>query len=519
MRSNEQPAILTTNIPSSSKNENILKAASGGSILLVGRILEFAGRFAFGIIVARSIGAAGYGLTVLGVTVATIVATFARMGFSEGIVHFLPAALREKDHMRAWGILQVGLIIPGLISLVLGALLFVSSGMLAENLFHEPTLVPILHWASIGVPLIAIGYISMAATRSFMRMKYQMFAESIVLNFGKLILTILFIYLGLGATGVMAAYSVTWIVVAGLMFYFLNRLFSLKRTLLISRQITRRLFSFSAPVLLTQLVNQFNGSFELLLLGILGTVTSVGIYNGALRIQMVGIMFLGAMEMASKPIISDLFIRGEIEQLRYLYKSLTRWCLTFILPYFLTIMFFATPILAIFGKEFEAGTFALLIVSIGMLVNAGTGICGAIIIMTGHTRLEFFNNVGTVILNTVLNIILIPIWGIAGAAIGVALTDVLINIARLFQIYWLFKLWPYDSSFVKPFLASAVTLSLVFFVIRVIPADTSLFNLILNITLLWIVFAAATILLGLSQDDRMLLSHIGKRLNARLRKA
>ena len=138
--------------------------------------------------------------------------------------------------------------------------------------------------------------------------------------------------------------------------------------------------------------------------------------------------------------------------------------------------------------------------------------------MTGHTRLEFINIAGNIILNTILDIILIPRWGMIGAALGVGLSVSLINITRLIQIHRLFKLWPYDGSFVKPLLASVITLSVMFLVVRILPADIDLLNLILNITILWVVFGTSTILLGLSPDDRMILSHIGKRFSAKLRR-
>lgn len=509
-----RPAIISTDPPNSSIDEHISTAARGGGILLFGYLLEYAGRFIFGIIVARSIGAAGYGLSVLGVTFATTLATIARVGLSEGIVHFLPSALHKRDNIRAWDILQIGLAVPSLLGLGLGIMLFLLSGFLAERLFHAPSMVPILRWASIAVPLVALGYSLMSATRGFMRMQYHMFAESVVLNLGKLGLTVLFLYMGLAATGVMSAYTISWVFVVGLMLYFLNQLFPLRHAPSFpAKQTARELLSFSTPVCLTQLINQFNGNFELLLLGTLGTAAWVGIYSGALRIQLVGAMFLMATEMVAKPIISDLFHRSDMVQLGRLYQTLTRWCLSFILPYFFTVLLFASPVLSIFGEEFKAGTASLIVLSIGLLVNAGTGICGAMIIMTGHSRLEFFNIAAALIINTTLNVLLIPRWGIFGAAIGTALTISGINIARLVQIYRLIKLWPYDRTIFKPFIAAAISFSLAFLASRCFPASQNIFALLLDVTVLWVSCIAATLLLGLSPDDRMLLASARRRLS------
>src|SRR5512135_204481 len=200
MDTRDQPAILPSRSASSATTEHVVTAARGGGILLFGSLIEYAGRLVFGILVARSIGPAGYGLSVLGVTVATMLATIARLGLSEGIVHFLPSALRERDGKRAWDMLQVSLILPTLCGLMLGGAVFLLAGWMARTIFHEPALSPILRWAGMAIPLISVGYSLMAATRGFMRMQYHMFAESIVLNLGRIALTLVFLALGLAAT-------------------------------------------------------------------------------------------------------------------------------------------------------------------------------------------------------------------------------------------------------------------------------------------------------------------------------
>jgi O-antigen/teichoic acid export membrane protein len=509
-----RPVLAQTKISAPSPSQDILTAAKGGGILFFGHLFEYASRFIFGIIVARSLGADGYGLYTLGVATSIALASFARLGLSEGLVRFLPAALRERDEARAWGILQVGLAIPGLVGLGLGMILFGLANFLAENLFHEPAAAPILRWISISIPLIAIGRVLVAATRGFKRMQYETYANGIAFNLSRISLTVLLLGVGLGVPGALAAYALAWVVTGGLLFYFLNRLFSLKRPLRAAQRNVREMLSFSAPVCLTQVITQLGGELELLLLGMLGTMASVGVYSAALRVQVVGAMFLMAADMVAKPIISDLHHQGETTQLGRLYQTLTRWSLSFVLPYFLTAVLFARPILAIFGKEFEAGMWVLTIVSLGTLVNAGTGICNAMIIMTGHSKLTFLNSAGTVILNLILNLILIPVWGLVGAAVATALAMVIVNVARLLQVYWLLKLWPYNRTFVKPLIASAAALITGLATSRLIPAELNLFYLILNVAVLWSIYVATIVLLGLSAEDRAILSHTKGRFGA-----
>lgn len=494
-----------------SSNEHILTAAKGGGVLFVGRLVEYASRFAFGIIVARILGADGYGLYTLGVATAIMLASVARLGLSEGLVHFLPAALSRRDDARTWGILQAGLIGSTVLGLGFGMLLFALAEPLATNLFHDPAAARVLRLVSISVPVMALGRVLLAAIRGFQTMRYEVYVDSIALSVARLGLTALLLALGWGLPGALAAHVLAWIAADALLFFFLNRLFPLRRGLGGARCDVRRVLSYSVPLCLTQLIRQLRGNFDLLLLGILTTMAAVGVYSAAARVQMVGGMFLMAAEMVAKPIIADLYHKGDVVQLGRLYKTLTRWSFVFVMPYFLTILVFAKPILAIFGEEFAEGGQVLMIVSIGTLVQGATGICDATIVMTGHSRLTFLNSLIAAGLSVGLALILIPARGLLGAAIAASLSLTLTNILGLIQVYWLHRLWPYDRELVKPLLASGVALAVGCFMNERWPAEQSIFYLLTGITLFWLTYVAVIILLGLSTEDCIVLCQTRRR--------
>jgi O-antigen/teichoic acid export membrane protein len=185
--------------------------------------------------------------------------------------------------------------------------------------------------------------------------------------------------------------------------------------------------------------------------------------------------------------------------------------LAFVLPFFLTLVLFGRPILSIFGEEFGTGTTALVIVSVGMLVNAGTGICGGVIDMSGYSKLSFLNSLVSVIMILALDILLVPIWGVNGAAVTSAMSMAGVNIARLIQVYWLHRLWPYNVTFLKPIVAGAVALVVGLSSGRLMPADLNLLYLVINIAAVYVSFVGATLLLGLSEEDRVLLSRTRRR--------
>ncbi len=499
-----------------SPDHDILTAAKGGGIIFFGNLFSYASRFAFGIVVARSIGADGYGLYDLGITTVLTLTGVVLLGLPGGIVRFLPAVLRERDEARVGGILQASVALVGFVSLVMALIIFGLADPLADNLFHEPSLAPILRIASVCIPLTAVGRVLIAAIQGFEEMQYQVYADSILFNVGKIGLTVLFLSAGLGASGVLTAHVVAWVAEDALLLHYLNRLSPLRRLLRASQRNTRELLSFSLPLWLTRLINTFGGKIELLLLGMLGTVAAVGVYGAALRIQMIGTALLLAVQTAAMPIISDLHHRGGHAQLNRLYRTLTKWSLSFNLPFFLMTTLFARPILAIFGRDFTAGVPVLVIVALGTLVNAGTGICGAMINMTGHSRLSFYNSVASFILTLTLDLLLIRVWGMVGAAVATGLVIAIMNVVRLLEVYWFLRFWPYDLTFVKPVVAGFVALIVGFVTNRLAPADLNLFYLVLNIALLWSSYAATTLLLGLSEEDQMVMNRVKRQFSAKL---
>jgi len=494
-----------------SSNRDIVAAAKGGGIIFFGRLFEYGSRFLFGIIVARAIGADGFGVYNLAVTAMITLADLATLGLQAGMVHFMPPAITRRDQSEMWDIIQIGLALSGALGVGLGLIILGPADLWAARVFHQPDIAPLLRWVSLGIPLTAVGRIVLAMIRGFKRMVYQVYADSIFFNVIKIGLTVVLLNSGAGVTGVLAAHTLAWILELGLLFYYLNRLFSLRRPFGTTRHQTRRLLSFSAPVCLTQLLSQLESNLELFLLGMLSTVTLVGIYSAALRIQLIGVMFLAAGETAAMPIISDLFHRNQDLQLERFYRTLTRWSLAFILPYLVTVLLFAGPLLSIFGKEFETGATVLIIVSLGTLVNAGTGICRAVILMTGHSRLNFINSLVTLGLNTGLNILLIPPWGAEGAAVALAVSVSAINVARLYQVARLYKLWPYDATFIKPVVASGVALGVGLVTYHVLPAGQNLFYLAFDVALVWSAFLATIAWLGLSEEDQVILSRARRR--------
>jgi O-antigen/teichoic acid export membrane protein len=81
-----------------------------------------------------------------------------------------------------------------------------------------------------------------------------------------------------------------------------------------------------------------------------------------------------------------------------------------------------------FGPEYAGGYLALVVLATGQLLNAAAGSVGALLNMTGHARDTVAGLLAGAILNATLNLVLIPLYGIEGAAYATAITFVFWNV-------------------------------------------------------------------------------------------
>jgi O-antigen/teichoic acid export membrane protein len=117
-------------------------------------------------------------------------------------------------------------------------------------------------------------------------------------------------------------------------------------------------------------------------------------------------------------------------------------------PVCLFIWLFPSFLLGIFGEQFKTGSAALIILAGGSLVNALTGSVGVLLQMTGRQKEYNYIVITAAGINIALNIILIPAYGIIGAAIASASSKILQNIAAAFYVY---KVYNFATVFIPFF--------------------------------------------------------------------
>jgi O-antigen/teichoic acid export membrane protein len=248
-------------------------------------------------------------------------------------------------------------------------------------------------------------------------------------------------------------------------------------------------------------------------LGFYRGAREVGIYSVAAALVVYVPLFLSSVNQIFSPTIADLHTRGEHSLLARLFQSLTKWVIGLTLPLALVMVIFARPLMGIFGRDFEAGWPILIIGTLGQLVNCGVGSVGYLLLMSGHERRLIRVQMGMAAVMVGLSIVLVPIWGIVGAAAAAAITNVGMNVRNLREVREALGISPYNRSYLRLLPPTLATLVVIWFFRKNIAAFGHNWLAVIAATVVaYLVFAATALVSGLDEDDRLIARAIWSRI-------
>ena len=145
-----------------------------------------------------------------------------------------------------------------------------------------------------------------------------------------------------------------------------------------------------------------------------------------------------------------------------------------------------------------SGAFVDSAMAVGQLLNAASGCVGILLVMSGHQKITSALFASVFAMNLILSVLLIPRWGIAGAAWATACTDAGLWIPLLFLAWRILRAQPYDRRYLKLLLAAILACVAV---VLPIPGSTALVRVLVSSTLAVGVFWGTLLLAGLDEED------------------
>lgn len=205
----------------------------------------------------------------------------------------------------------------------------------------------------------------------------------------------------------------------------------------------RAFWRFTAPRGLASLAQITIQRLDIVLVAALRGPAAAAIYTAATRFLVAGQFANSAISMAAQPRFAELFAVGDRRETNAIYQATTAWLILLTWPMYLLVMIFGPPVLAVFGHSYRAGGTVMLILAGAMLLATACGQVDMVLIASGRSSWSLLNGLLAVVVNVGLDLLLIPRYGIAGAAVGWAAAIALSNLVPLAQLAALARVHPF----------------------------------------------------------------------------
>ena len=179
------------------------------------------------------------------------------------------------------------------------------------------------------------------------------------------------------------------------------------------------------------LVSVLNSRADLMLLGLLDTEEKVGIYNIASRFTDFIPFTLVIANMVAGPLIAKYFEQNDRSRLNNFLPRLARMNFLFSSLILIFLLSSGNFILGFFGAVFKEAYPVLIIIGFAQWFNVSMGSVGLLLNMSGNEKQALKMQAMSAVVNIMLDLILIPIYGIIGAAIATAISLMLWNIGMV----------------------------------------------------------------------------------------
>lgn len=457
--------------------------ARGGALNLAGAVVASVANVALILLITRQVAPDRAGSLFAVTSLFLIAATVARLGTTTGLVYWLArlSALDRHDELRRC--LRIALVPVT----VVGVVMAVTMLALAEPLGRmvggdDPSAaVGYLRGLAVFLPLAALADALLAATRGLGRMRATVAVDKLSRPLTQVLLTAVVIAVaapGLLAVAWAAPYAAAAVVSALWLGHVLRQrqargvnlahqngspvaspakpagYGALPSTPLAPREFWR----YTAPRSAGTLVQLALQRLDIVLVAALSGPEAAAIYTAATRFVVVGQLGSQAVATAVEPRLAGLLAVGDREGAGRLYQLATGWLVLATWPLYLICLAFPAELVGLFGEGYTEGAPVVVLLALAMLLATACGMVDAMLNMAGKTVWTLVNSGTALVTMVVLDVALIPRFGVIGAAIGWAAAIAVNNLMPLTQLYVSFRLHPYGKESKAAIMSAAATL-------------------------------------------------------------
>lgn len=383
------------------------------------------------IILARVLGPAEYGVYAYVIALVSLLAVPVQAGLPTLVIRETARAAREHEWSILKGLWRWSTLAAGGFAFVIAIIVFIALPIASQRISEAN--VGVFYWGLALVPLVAWGTLRGAALTGLHKIVLGQLPESL-LRPGILLTFLLAGLLWLPGFQPSANEAMELTVLAGLLSLITVSIvlrLNCPTKLSYVQPVYRHKVWFTAmwPLAFVAGMQVINGYADILILGFFTSSDKIGIYRVATQTATLVAFILQVVNTVVAPHFARMQAAGEKAQLQKLVTRSAQLTLLSALPIALTLILFGDVVLEIlFSSDYTGGYLPLAILAVGQLINAGVGSVGILLNMTGHERETAKGVALAAFINIPLNLILIPVWGMAGAALATSVSLIIWNI-------------------------------------------------------------------------------------------
>jgi O-antigen/teichoic acid export membrane protein len=253
------------------------------------------------------------------------------------------------------------------------------------------------------------------------------------------------------------------------------------------------------------------------MIGYFGTTEAVANYNVVFPLANVLTLVFTSFSFLFMPVLSELHAEGRGDELHRLYTVVTKWIFLGTLPLFLLFVFFPNEAISYtFGSNYsEAGT-ALTVLAVGFFSHTLVGPNESTLNSIGATKQVMYDNITAAVVNVIINLLLIPRYGIIGAAAGTTVAYIILNSLYSYHVFVLTEVHPFSMAMLKPGIGGIVIGLVVYFILTSTFQITPLVLVTASLVYAMLYTVAVLLLGGIEREEVMLVLSFEERFGVDL---
>jgi O-antigen/teichoic acid export membrane protein len=441
--------------------DGIAEIARGSTLNLVGAAVAAAATLGVTVLVTRAFTRPVAGAFFTATSLFLIVEMAASLGAYTGLIYFIPRLRATGDDDRIRVMLRRAVVPVVLASIAAAALLLVFAQPLARAMLagRQPSgaspanVADAVRALAAALPFAALLDTLLGATRGYRDMRPTVTLDRICRSVLQLVAVIVAGLLGAAAL-LAPLWALAYIPPAAAAWIWLRRI--RRRSLLSADPLRRvpraadsnsdRFWLYTVPRALALGAQQVLQRLDIVLVAILRGPVDAAIYTAATRFLVVGQLGNQAISMAAQPQLSRLFGLEDRLKAGAVYQTTTAWLVVLTWPLYLLAISFGPAVLSIFGHSYRTGSTVMVLLGGAMLLASCCGQVDIVLTSTGRSALSLANGLLALGVNVGVDLVLIPRYGITGAAIGWAAAIVASNLVPLAQVARIVRIHPFGKA-------------------------------------------------------------------------